>query len=135
MQVLDGYDTEVEYVDLGNGMFEEVEYEIPRYRTEYYIETYDEPVYVDIPVYAEKYYYTIMKWRYDRDETTSGTDNEPYFANLNLPDTERECGRAEQYWIISGNDRYVTKYEIWLKIKTGSDIKATVQSGEILELK
>ena len=134
-QVLDGYDTEIEYVDLGNGLFEEVEHKYPRYVTEYHTETYEVPVYVDIPVYAKKYYYTIMKWRYDRDETTSGADNEPYFADLNLPDTERECGRREQYWIVSGDRKYVISYDLWKQIKTGSDIKATTHSGEILELK
>ena len=134
-RVLDGYDVEVEYRDLGNGLFEEVEHQIPRYRTEYRTETYEEPIYVDIPIYEKKYYYSIMKWRYDRDETTSGADNEPYFADLNLPDTERESGRREQYWILSGDKRYAIQYELWSKIKTGSDIKATVHSGEILELK
>ena len=134
-QVLDGYDTETEYVDLGNGLFEEVEHQYPRYRTEYHTETYEVPIYVDIPVYAKKYYYTIMKWRYDRDETTSGADNEPYFADLNLPDTERECGRREQYWIVSGDKKYVISYDLWNQVRTGSDIKATTHSGEILELK
>ena len=76
-----------------------------------------------------------MRWRYDRDETTSGADNEPYFANLNLPDTERECGRREQYWIVSGDRKYVISYDLWNQIKTGADIKATTHSGEILEIK
>ena len=134
-QVLDGYDTEIEYVDLGNGLFEEVEHKYPRYVTEYHTETYEVPVYVDVPVFAQKYYYTIMRWRYDRDETTSGADSEPYFADLNLPDTERECGRREQYWIVSGDRKYVISYDLWNQIRTGSDIKATTHSGEIIELK
>lgn len=134
-QVLDGYDIETEYKDLGNGYFEEVEHKVPRYRTEYHTETYEEPVYIDVPVFRKKYYYSIMKWLYDRDETTSGADNEPYYASLTLSDTEREAGRTEQYWILSGNKRYRISYDLWQQIKTGSDIKATVNGGEIIELK
>ena len=134
-QVLDGYDTEIEYRDLGNGYYEEIEHQVPRYRTEYHTETYEEPVYVDVPVFAKKYYYSIMKWLYDRDEITSGADNEPYYADLNLAEEERESGRSEQYWILSGDKRYRISYSLWEQIKTGSDIKATVQGGEIIELK
>ena len=134
-QVLDGYDTGVEYRDLGNGYYEEIEHQVPRYRTEYHTETYEEPVYVDVPVFAKKYYYSIMKWLYDRDEVTSGTDTEPYYAELALSDTERESGRSEQYWILSGDKRYRISYDLWQQIKTGSDIKATVGGGEIIELK
>jgi hypothetical protein len=90
---------------------------------------------VDIPVFAKKYYYSIMKWLYDRDEVTSGTDTEPYFAELSLPDTERESGRSEKYWILSGDKQYRIKYDLWQQVKTGSDIKATVNGGEIIELK
>ena len=134
-QVLDGYDTEIEYRDLGNGYYEEIEHQVPRYRTEYHTETYEEPVYVDIPVCAKKYYYSIMKWLYDRDEVTSGADNEPYFAELNLPENERENGRREQYWILSGDKRYRIAYDLWKQVRTGSDIKATVAGGEIVEIK
>ena len=134
-QVLDGYDTEIEYRDLGNGYYEEIEHQVPRYRTEYHTETYEEPVYVDIPVFAKKYYYSIMKWLYDRDEVTSGADNEPYFAELNLPENERENGRREQYWILSGDKRYRIAYELWKQVRTGSDIKATVAGGESVEIK
>ena len=134
-QVLDGYDTEIEYRDLGNGYYEEIEHQVPRYRTEYHTETYEEPVYVDVPVFAKKYYYSIMKWLYDRDEVTSGTDTEPYFAELSLPDTERESGRSEKYWILSGDKQYRIKYDLWQQVNTGSDIKATVKGGEIVELK
>ena len=134
-QVLDGYDTEIEYRDLGNGYYEEIEHQVPRYRTEYHTETYQEPVYVDIPVFAKKYYYSIMKWLYDREETTSGADSEPYYAELNLPETERENGRSEQYWILSGNKKYRIAYDLWKQIETGSTIDAKIKSDEILELK
>ena len=134
-EVFDGYDVTTEYKDLGNGMFEEVEVKTPRYRTEYHTETYEEPVYVSIPVYKTKYYYKIMRWLYDRDEKTSGADNEPYYADLDLPDDEREAGRSEHYWIISGDNQYVISYDLWKQIETGSNIKVSVRGNEILELK
>lgn len=134
-EVLDGYDTEVEYRDLGNGYYEEVEHQVPRYRTEYYTETYEEPVYVNVPVYRRKYYYSIMKWLYDRDEVTSGIDSEPYYAELDLPETERESGRKEEYWIESGDKTYRISYDLWQQVKTGEEIKGTVKGDEIVGLK
>ena len=134
-EVLDGYDIETEYKDLGNGYFEEVEHRVPRYRTEYHTETYQEPVYVDVPVFRKKYYYSIMKWLYDRDEITAGMDDEPYYAELSLPETERERGRSEQYWILSGDRQYRISYDLWKQVKTGTEIKARTKGGEILELK
>ena len=133
-QVFDGYDISTEYKDLGNGYFEEVEVKTPRYRTEYHTETYEEPVYVKVPVYKTRYYYKIMKWLYDRDETTSGADNEPYFAELKLTDQERESGRQEKYWIISGGKTYKVSYDNWKKVNAGDEIEAKVKRVEIREL-
>lgn len=133
-QVFDGYDISYTYTDLGNGHFEEVEHETPRYRTEYHTEYYEVPIYVNVPVYETKYYFTINKWLLDREEKTRGRDNEPFYAELTLSDTERESGRGGQYWIVSGDKTYETPYEIWEKIVTGSDIKVKIQSGRIVEL-
>ena len=133
-QVLDGYDVTYTYQDLGNGHFEEIEHQTPRYRTEYHTEYYEEPVYLSIPVYETKYYYTINKWLFDREEKTSGTDDEPYFAQLNLTETEREAGRSESYQIISGDKTYSVTYDLWQQIDTGSDISAKTRSGWIVSL-
>ena len=134
-KVLDGYDVETEYKDLGNGYFDEIEKKVPRYRTEYRIERYEEPVYRDIPVYKKKYYYSIMRWLYDRDETVSGKNNEPYYPKLTLSDLEREGSRKEEYRIVSGKRKYKTSREIWDKIKPKSKIKARIDHDEIVELK
>ena len=134
-EVFDGYDISTEDKDLGNGYFEEVEVKTPRYRTEYHTETYEEPIYVSVPVYKTKYYYKIMKWMYDRDETTSGADDEPYYAELKLTENERESGRQEKYWIISDGKTYRISYDNWKQVRTGDDIMARVQGDEIVELK
>ncbi len=135
VEVLDGYDVTTEYKDLGNGYFEEVEVETPRYRTEYRTETYEEPVYVSVPIYKTKYYYKIMKWLYDRDEKTSGADNEPYFAEPSLSDKEREGGRSEQYWLVSGDKSYKISYDLWKNISAGDDIKAIINGNQIVGVK
>lgn len=133
-QVLDGYDTEIEYKDLGNGYYEEIEHQVPRYRTEYHTEYYDQPVYISVPVYQTRYYYNIMKWMYDRDEVTSGADSEPYYADLDLTENEREAGRVERYWIVCDGRQYKISYELWKQVEKGSTIKTKVKSGEILDV-
>jgi hypothetical protein len=75
-----------------------------------------------------------MKWKFDRDEVTEGADTEPYFADLDLPETEREIERIERYWIISGGHTYKIPYDLWQQVEKGTRIKAVVQNGEILEL-
>ena len=103
-RVLDGYDTS--YRDLGNGQAEAVQ--TPRYRTEYHTETYQEPVYRQEPVYQTKYYYDIDKWVYDHKLTTSGKDQDPYWAETDLPQSvsspaygdERQGERHEKYTVI-----------------------------------
>lgn len=91
--VLDGYDTEIIYNDLGNGQFEQVETQKPRYRTEYRYETYTEPVYVEEEVYATKYVYTVDKWVPTRSVVTRGDDKDPKWGDLGLVDNERETTR------------------------------------------
>ena len=134
-EVFDGYDTEVSYKDLGNGHFEEIEEQVPRYRTEYHTETYEEPVYISVPVYDTKYYYHIKKWVYERTETTSGTDDEPYFAAPDLTGDEREGKKTESYSVTSGGKTYKVSFDLWQQIETGSGVRAVIQGGEIVQLK
>lgn len=77
-QVFDGYDTYTYYTDNGNGTFTEHTSQTPRYHTEYVTETYQEPVYISVPVYDTKYHYEIERWVYDRTEESKGSNNEPY---------------------------------------------------------
>ncbi len=138
-QVLDGYDTYTTYEDMGNGYFQSVEHETPRYRTEYYTETYEEPVYVSVPVYDTKYYYTVYRWEYDRTETAAGT-TDPYWPELQLMDSEREGNRSESYAVVceDGKGReteYACDYDIWSAMTIGRSYDIQVQSGQILAIK
>ncbi len=133
-QVLDGYDTYYTYEDLGNGYFEEVPHQSPRYRTEYRTETYQVPVYVDLPIYRTKYYYRIMRWQYDHEETASGRDSEPYYPDVRLPSSQRIASRTERYWIVSGQQVFSVSFELWQQIETGSNIIVKTRDGRIEEL-
>lgn len=135
-QVFDGYDISYSYRDLGNGHFEEIEHQTPRYRTEYHTETYQDPVYKDVPVYKTKYYYNIEKWVFDHNETTSGINDKPYFADLTLERNFREGERTEKYWVIdTKGNKYTSDFSIWSAIKSGQTIKVKIRTGKIIELK
>ena len=140
-QVLDGYDVEYYYEDNGDGTFTEHSREVPRYRTEYHTETYEEPVYVSVPVYDTKYYYEIERWVHDRTEESSGVNVEPYWPEYTLDDDERAGTQKSEYIIAF----YVEKKDTSYKYSCGSfdefqsyDLKdkvsITVTAGNVTEI-
>lgn len=138
-QVQDGYDTYTTYNDLGNGYFESVEHQTPRYRTEYYTETHEEPVYRSVPVYQTKYYYTIWRWVYDRTETTSGTVD-PYWTEIQYADDEREGAKSESYVVECETSKgktvsYVCDLDIWSGLDIGQQYTVKTQTGRIIEIR
>ena len=139
-EVLDGYDEVITgYTDNGNGTFTENTTQVPRYRTEYKTETYEEPVYREEPVYATKYYYEIDRWVKTRKVTTTGDDKEPYYGEVILDTKEREGGRIEKYLLICHNSKgknvsYTITKEEWQKLNIGDSIKAKVNSFGSFEL-
>ena len=139
-EVLDGYDEVITgYTDNGNGTFTENTTQVPRYRTEYKTETYEEPVYREEPVYATKYYYEIDRWVKTRRVTTTGDDKEPYYGEVVLDIKEREGGRIEKYSLICHNSKgknvsYTITKEEWQKLSIGDTIKAKVNSFGSFEL-
>ena len=92
-QVFDHYDYEL--VDNGNGTFSERS--VPVYTTEYYTETVQEPVYVNVPRYQTKYYYNIWRWTPSRDVTASGDSHDAAWPEPELAENEREGTRTESY--------------------------------------
>lgn len=139
-EVFDGYDTYTTYNDLGNGYFEEEEHQVPRYRTEYYTVEHEEPVYIPVPVYETMYRYTIWQWVFAGTETTSGTNDDPYWPQISVSDTLREAGRSEQYSVVCANKKgaqsaYACDPELWFSLKTGGSYKIQTQSGRIIGLK
>ena len=131
-QVQDGYD--VSYRDLGNGQFEEIR--TPRYRTEYETETYKEPVYRSVPVYATKYYYDVDKWVKAGSAVSSGADKSPYWRDTGLKTNvsspaygdRREGGRTEKYYAViaaKNGKEYRTErnFTEWQALSEGDKIK------------
>ena len=139
--VIVGY--ELEYVDLGNGYFEEVDGD-PIYEKEYYIEEEQVPVYKDVPIFKTKYYYYIDKWVYKRSVDTNGIDKNPYFGEVNLKYKEREGTKTKNYSInvINKNEEqktYPISEENWKKINVNDVLEVKVNKigliTEILEIK
>ena len=139
-QVLEGYDTVVTgYNDLGNGYFEEQTEQVPRYRTEYHTEYYDEPVYISIPVYGMKYYFTVDRWVYERTEKTSGQDTEPYFADRALLRTnERFGGTSEQYMVTvrirDDTRQYRVSRQLWDALHSGTGYTVVIEGNSITSI-
>lgn len=137
-EVQDGYD--INYIDNGNGTF--TEQKTPKYKTEYKTETYEEPVYKDVPVYATKYYYEIDKWVKGRTVNTSGNENEPFWGEVNLSNKEREKSRSEEYilniYVKDGNkDKYYSydqEENEWNKYNIGQKVKITVRAGIVTDI-
>lgn len=123
-----GYNSVVSgYRDNGNGTFDEIITQEPIYETYYETETYQEPIYVDVPVYQTKYYYEIDKWVYERSVTTSGNDKNPVWGEVVLSEKERESTRTETYQILVKNEKdesniYAITKEEWEALNVGDVI-------------
>ncbi len=153
-QVLDGYDTQTDYKDNGDGTFTEVETEIPRYRTEYRTETRTVPVYRQEPVYATFYEYDIDRWVPQRQEAARGSgyepkteglsrdlpvDPEPYWPDTRLGGNERESGRSEEYvlWFTDAKGNVYSaavSQEVWTKYARGDAVELEVQGRRVVTL-
>ena len=104
-QVVDHYETYYTYSDNGNGTFTEVPHERPVYTTEYYTETVQQPVYVQVPRYQTKYYYNIWRWTPSRNVTASGDDHNAVWPELSLTENEREGTKKASYFITVENQK------------------------------
>ena len=124
-QVIDHYDTYYNYIDNGDGTFTEQPYDVPVYRTDYYDEPYQEPVYRQEPVYDIMYYYEIERWFAVDTLTTSGNDKNPYwYEDYELDDCERDTARLEHYYVIYNDDSNETvDYDTWQNMDIGDGYK------------
>lgn len=129
-QVSDGFDTYTTYQDNGNGTFSEVTNSIPKYRTEYYTETYQEPVYRDEPVYKTKYYYEIDRWTPVDYYKSNGQDKSPYWNdNYTLKDKQRDIFDENYYihFVNSKNKEYKDSVDFnqWEEVSIGNTMTVT----------
>ena len=119
-------------VDNGNGTFKEVSH--PVYRTEYYTETEQRPVYRQVPRYATKYYYNIWRWTPSRDVTANGTDHNPEWPVPELAENEREGERSEGYLFTvehmkekKSPETYRLAESDWMNINVGDQLYITAK--------
>ncbi|HLC49689.1 MAG TPA: zinc finger Ran-binding domain-containing protein [Candidatus Andersenbacteria bacterium] len=112
-QVLVGYETRTREVseqvqvgteevvtgqrDMGNGYFEEMTSSSPVYETQYRTETYEEPVYIEEPVYKTKYTYDIDRWVTGISLTSSGQNDKPQWSDFKPTSIRREVKREGKY--------------------------------------
>lgn len=109
------------------------------YISGYQTQTKQVPVYRSDPVYATKYYYDIERWKYDRTETSSGVDGEPYWPEVSLSDKEREGKKHQKYFVKvysildqkKEEKSYTISYELWEQLRVNDEISATVSFGKI----
>lgn len=90
-QVPDGQECSVKKVDQGDGSFRQVERCHTKYR--------------DQPVYDDKCYYSVDRWKYERSITAEGKDKTPYWPDVELARSgqcigcEREGSRIQTYLV------------------------------------
>lgn len=120
-QVIDYYDTIYTYSDNGNGTFTQHSHKTPVYKTEYYTETHQKPVYREEAVYATKYYYEIERWYDAENSYSSGKDQKPYWnTNYILKENERDINRTEKYTVYYDNKDYENlSYDKWINMTVG----------------
>lgn len=118
--------------DLGNGYFEDRYCTRPIYETRE--ETYKAEVYEDVPVYATKYRYTIMRWvrkqAYFR--KISGTDQQarwPEAPTQGDPDTWRQGPKDAVYYVTvleNDGDKHTEEvgYQYWQARSLGEKLPA-----------
>ena len=126
--------------DLGNGFFEDIECTEPIYETQTRIETYEEPIYQQVPVYDTMYTYEIEKWVEVRTERATGRDHNTFWPDLTLAANERAGERSEQYHIVfvdgDGDEYELTIPETeWLSYEPNGSYSVKLNAlGQIVEV-
>lgn len=118
--------------DMGNGYFQDVYCTRPIYESRQ--ETYEEPIYNQVPVYATKYRYQIMEWIKDPKYvlSTSGADHEAHWHDLSAYQNEKEWKegqRTDAYYLKVREDdgdehTEVVPFAYWNQLKQGQEIPA-----------
>ena len=138
-RVEDGYDTETDYQDNGDGTFTEVTRQVPRYKTEYYTEYEQQPVYIPVPIYMTKYTYEIERWVPTRTADSSGHNDEPYWEDSRITRAEREGSRSDAYAVTLTGKKGRTyqvrvSEEIWNDLQLDKPVKIKTSGSRVTEI-
>jgi hypothetical protein len=104
--------------DLGNGFFEDVYEERPKYE--------------EREVFRDRVTYEQERWVADRTERSEGDDQIPRWPALRLAPRQREAGRSESYAVLlRGRKVYVMELpkERWSELREGESRTAVVRGG------
>ena len=125
----------------GNGYYSDRTCTRGVYSTRYHTETYRDPVYVQVPVWATKYDYDIEKWVPGRVLREEGTTTATRWPVVKLAGNERDAGHEEHYIVrfhdAKGHDYTQPLPEIsWRLFAPGSTVKLRVNSvGHLFQVK
>jgi hypothetical protein len=110
--------------DLGNGYFEDVYENQPVYKNKK--ESYQDPIYKDVPVYETRYRYKIQRWVSVNPLKAEGENQQPYDPKRNFPDPEnwRKGDKKELYWVYVKDEKgeihkLITNYLRWQQLSIG----------------
>jgi hypothetical protein len=136
-RVLDHYEVSHYYTDNGNGTFTEHQMSTPVYRTEYYTEDEQQPVYDQVPVYKTKYYYEIDQWFFDHKVTASAHNKEPYYpTDYTLADRQRDSDRHQDYFLYYDDNSMVNvSYDNWINVEIGDKKTIEINRSPIKQYK
>jgi hypothetical protein len=132
--------------DLGNGYFEDQTCTEPEYESRSHEESYQEPIYRQIPIYDTKYEYDVDRWVTDTVLVAQGAADDPAdgdtpaWPSTRLDDRRREGERTEKYVLVfnDGSDHVyqrevpLAQYEA-LRVGTSTRIKVN-NAGSLLEI-
>ncbi len=81
--------------------------------------------------YRTKYYYEILRWKYDRTVTETGADYEPHFPEYTLAENERVDFERKNHYIHGENQdgeeiKYTVEKEAWLDVSAGDVLSLEV---------
>jgi hypothetical protein len=132
--------------DLGNGNFEDRTCTEPEYESRSRTESYQEPIYRQVPIYATKYDFDIERWVTDtvlvsRGEADDATDADaPAWPQPRMTGQRREGERKETYTLVFRDDRdrtYTREVPLaqYQAYRVGAPVEITVRGSTVLEVK
>lgn len=118
-----------EYEDNGDGTYtkKKIEIRTPVYVEVEYTEVEEVPVYKEVDIMKNKYYYTIDRRYYEYSSNSSGNDKNPYWnTNYTLKDRQFDDKRTESYYIHYDNeDKKKASYNEWMDTQLGDKVTIT----------
>lgn len=109
-------------------------------KQEVYKKIYDDEGNVTDYEYRTKYYYEIMRWRYERSVVTQGTGFIEYFGEYTLAEDERVSSKEKNYYVHGKNENgksvsYQLKKSDWSKIDKGDTLELEISFWGVVEIK